>query len=97
MPVIVKVRIRGSGPNVESKLRALRARLDQGRGVIAIWTSPRWQSGNAEMVDDVAEVEMLNEEKRVQALHAVREALQTVDPRGETIFGGDLDLEPLSL
>jgi hypothetical protein len=77
----------------------LRARLDQGRGVVAIWGPVRWQpEGSAvEAVDDIFEIEMLHVERRISALTELRTVLGEVDPDGEIFSGGDLDLELLGL
>ena len=99
MAVIVKVRVRGAGNVVTERLRVLRARLDQGRGVVAIWGPVRWQpeGTDVEAVDEVFEIEMLHVEKRISALTELRAVLEEVDPNGEMFSGGDLDLEPLGL
>ena len=99
MTVIVKIRARGAGNVVTERLRVLRARLDQGRGVVAIWGPLRWQPEGeaAEMVDEIFEIEMLHVERRISALSELRGVLEQVDPNREVLSGGDLDLELLGL
>ena len=99
MAVIVKLRAHGAGNVVAEKPRVLRARLDQGRGVIAIWGPVRWQPEGeaAELVDEIFEIEMLHVERRVSALTELREVLEAVDPNGDVFSGGDLNLELVGL
>jgi hypothetical protein len=88
--VIVRVRAPSAGNVVTEGLRVLRARLDQGRGVLAIWGPVRWQpEGEAvEMVDEIFEIEMQHVEKRISALTELRRVLEEVDPAGDVFSDG---------
>lgn len=91
--VIVPLSVEGPYDEALARLRQVRTHI--GQSICAIWSPPRWQPGPEEMVRETFDVEVLNASKRADAVHAVRQAVEVVDPERTILKGGGIDWEPV--